>query len=89
MTIATPTITDFDIEDIAPWGGNKLIDLHMKALPSEITKPFIFMPTNRQTLDYQRLRPRYEPLDEQAQGACEPLCREGWHFDCETGACKE
>ena len=41
MKIATPTITDFDKEDIAPWAGNRLIDLHMATLPSKpITRFF-------------------------------------------------
>ena len=89
MTIATPIITDFDIEDIAPWAGSRLIDLHMAALPSKIIKPFVFMLTNKQVLGYQKLRPRYEPMDEITQTACEPLCPEGWYFDCATETCKE
>ena len=32
MTIATPLITNFDIEDISPWAGSRLIDLHMATL---------------------------------------------------------
>ena len=89
MTIATPIITDFDIEDIAPWAGNRLIDLHMATLPS---KPFArFFPWNKNALNlgYQKLRPRYEPMDEITQAPCEPLCQEGWYFDCETETCKE
>ena len=89
MTIATPTITDFDKEDIAPWAGNRLIDLHMATLPS---KPFArFFPWSKEKLNlsYQKLRPRYEPMDETTQPACEPLCPEGWYFDCETETCKE
>ena len=88
MKIATPTITDFDIEDIAPWVGSRLIDLHMATLPS---KPFArFFPWNKNALNlgYQKLRPRYEPMDEITQTACEPLCPEGWYFDCETETCK-
>ena len=89
MTIATPIITDFDKENIAPWSGNRLIDLSMAALPS---KPFArFFPWNKNALNlsYQKLRPRYEPMDETTQTACEPLCQEGWYFDCETETCKE
>ena len=88
MTIATPTITDFDKEELAPWSGNRLIDLHMATLPS---KPFArFFPWNKNALNlwYQKLRPRYEPMDEITQTACEPLCPEGWYFDCETETCK-
>lgn len=89
MTIATPIITDFDIDEIAPWSGNRLIDLHMATLPS---KPFArFFPWNKNALNlgYQKLRPRYEPMDEITQAACKPLCPEGWYFDCETETCKE
>ena len=89
MKIATPIITDFDKEDIAPWDGNRLIELHMATLPSKIIKPFVFMSTNKQVLGYQKLRPRYEPMDEITQAACEPLCQDGWYFDCETETCKE
>ena len=32
MKIATPIITNFDKEDIAPWTGNRLIELHMATL---------------------------------------------------------
>ena len=89
MKIVTPVITDFDIEDIATWSGNRLIELHMATLPS---KPFArFFPWNKNALNlgYQKLRPRYEPMDEITQTACEPLCPEGWYFDCETETCKE
>ena len=89
MKIATPTITDFDKEDIATWEGNRLIDLNMATLPS---KPFTrFFPWNKNTLnlDYQKLRPRYEPMNEVTQTPCNPLCQEGWYFDCETETCKE
>lgn len=89
MKIATPTITDFDKEDIAPWSGNRLIELHMATLPSKIIKPFIFMPTNKHSLYYQKLRPRFEPMNEVTQAPCSPLCQEGWYFDCETETCKE
>ena len=89
MTIATPIITDFDKENIAPWAGNRLIDLSMATLPS---KPFArFFPWNKNALNlgYQKLRPRYEPMDETTKTACEPLCPEGWYFDCVTETCKE
>ena len=89
MTIATPIITDFDKEDIALWSGNRLIDLHMATLPS---KPFArIFPWNKNALNlgYQKLRPRYEPMDEITQAPCEPLCQEGWYFDCATETCKE
>ena len=32
MTIATPIITDFNTNKIAPLDGNRLIDLHMATL---------------------------------------------------------
>ena len=89
MKIATPIITDFDKEDIAPWSGNRLIELHMATLPSKIIKPFIFMPTNKHSLYYQKLRPRFEPRDEITQAVCPPKCQEGWYFDCDSESCKE
>ena len=43
MKIVTPLISDFDKEEIAPWSGSRLIDLHMATLPS---KPFVrFFPS--------------------------------------------
>ena len=89
MKIATPTIIDFDIEDIAPWAGNRLIDLHMATLPSKPITRFFLNHKQKKSLGYQKLRPRYEPMDEITQTACEPLCPEGWYFDCETETCKE
>ena len=89
MKIATPTITDFDKEDIAPWEGNRLIDLHMATLPSKPITRFFLNHKQKKSLGYQKLRPRYEPMDEITQPACEPLCPEGWYFDCETETCKE
>ena len=89
MTIATPIITDFDIEDIAPWAGNRLIDLHMATLPSRPITRFFLNHKQKKSLGYQKLRPRYEPMDEITQAPCEPLCPEGWYFDCETETCKE
>lgn len=89
MTIATPIITDFDIEDIAPWDGNRLVDLHVATLPSKPITRFFLNYTQKKSLGYQKLRPRYEPMDEITQAVCEPLCEEGWYFDCETETCKE
>ena len=89
MTIATPIITDFDKENIAPWAGNRLIDLRMAALPSKPITRFFLNYKQKKSLGYQKLRPRYEPMDETTKVACEPLCQEGWYFDCETETCKE
>ena len=89
MKIATPTIIDFDKEDIAPWAGNRLIDLHMTTLPSKLITRFFLNHKQKKSLSYQKLRPRYEPMDEITQAPCEPLCPEGWYFDCETETCKE
>ena len=89
MKIATPIITDFDKEDIAPWAGNRLIDLHMATLPSKPITRFFLNHKQKKSLSYQKLRPRYEPMDEITQTACEPLCPEGWYFDCATETCKQ
>ena len=89
MKIATPIITDFDKENIAPWAGNRLIDLRMATLPSKPITRFFLNYKQKKSLGYQKLRPRYEPMDEITQASCEPLCQEGWYFDCETETCKE
>lgn len=89
MTIAPPIITDFDKENIAPWAGNRLIDLRMATLPSKPITRFFLNYKQKKSLGYQKLRPRYEPMDETTKVACEPLCQEGWYFDCETETCKE
>ena len=89
MKIATPIITDFDKENIAPWAGNRLIDLRMAALPSKPITRFFLNYKQKKSLGYQKLRPRYEPMDEITQAPCKPLCQEGWYWDCDSESCKE
>ena len=89
MKIDLPSLINFNKDRLAP-ANEKLASFIVGQLPKNIMKPFMFIPTSKLNVTYQKLRDRYEYLRRlEPLTPCEPLCPEGWYFDCETETCKE
>ena len=89
MKIATPLITNFNKDRLAP-ANEKLASFIVGQLPKNIMKPFMFISTSKLNITYQKLRDRYEYLRRlEPMTPCDPKCQEGWYWDCETETCKE
>ena len=89
MKIATPQLHNFDKDKLAP-ANEKLASFTVGQLPKNIMKPFMFISTSKLNITYQKLRDRYEYLRRlEPMTPCEPLCPEGWYWDCKTETCKE
>ena len=87
MKIDLPIIADFNIEELAAWDGNKLIDLPVISLP---TNNFISTCSNKNSLNlyYKNLRPRFELLGD-SEESCFNLCEKGFFWDCTSESCIE
>ena len=93
-TLALPNITGLDKEQCVPQGNQRLwnyftVDLYT-ILANKIFKPHVFMSTNKFNLPYQKMVDRYQFLtSDGVKPQCQPLCPEGWYFDCKTETCKK
>lgn len=92
--ITLPNIVGLDKELCVPEGNQRLWNYFSvegySVKHSKIFEPHLFMPTNRSNLPYQKMVDRYQFLtSDGVKPKCEPLCPEGWYFDCETETCKE
>ena len=89
MKIDLPQLHNFNKDKLAP-SNEKLASFTVGKLPKNIMKPFMFISTSKLSVSYQKLRDRYEYLRRlEPLAPCEPLCQEGYYFDCATETCKE
>ena len=89
MKIDLPSLINFNKDKLAP-ANEKLASFIVGQLPKNIMKPFMFIPTSKLNVTYQKLRDRYEYLRRlEPLTHCDPKCQEGWYWDCETETCKE